>query len=62
MVGLQKIRAAFICTFLLCLAFCGQATAQKRVAPLVIGETFSIDSEVYAPARYNEALSRMYFL
>ena len=64
MVGLKKIRAAIICSFLFLSAFCGQAIAQNKSAPLVIGETFTIDSKilgerriinVYMPPGYKES-------
>lgn len=65
MVDLQKIRAAIIWScLLLCSAFCEQAIAQNKPAPLIIGDTFTIDSKilgerrvinVYKPPVYNES-------
>jgi hypothetical protein len=64
MVGLQRIQAAIIWSFLLYWAFCAQAIAQNKPAPLVIGDTFTIDSKilgerrvinVYMPPGYKES-------
>jgi uncharacterized protein len=64
MVGLQKIRAAIIWGLALSSAFCAQAIAQYKPAPLVIGETFTVDSKilgekrvinVYLPPGYKES-------
>lgn len=64
MVGLQKIRAAVIWCLVLSSALCAQAIAQNKPAPLVIGETFTIDSKilgekrvinVYLPPGYKES-------
>ena len=51
MVGLQRISTAIIWTFLLFSAFCAQAIAQNKALPLVIGETFTIDSKVLGETR-----------
>lgn len=64
MVGLQKIFAAIIWTFLFFSTFCAQAIAQNKALPLVVGETFTIDSRIlgerrviniYLPPGYKES-------
>ncbi len=61
MVGLQK---AVIWTFLVFSVFCSTVIAQNKTSPLVIGDTFSIDSKilgegrvinVYMPPGYKES-------
>jgi predicted alpha/beta superfamily hydrolase len=64
MVDLQNIRAIIIWSLLLCSAFSAQASAQNTHIPLVIGDTFTIDSKilgetrrinVYLPPGYTES-------
>ena len=43
MIGLQRIRAVFILTFLLFSLCRAQANAQSKIAPLIIDKTFTID-------------------
>lgn len=64
MVGLQKIRSVIIWSFLLYSALCEQVIAQNKPAPLIIGDTFTINSKilgerrtlnVYIPPGYKES-------
>ena len=49
--GRRPLRAAIVWIFLQCLAFSAQGIAQNKTSPLIIGETFTIDSKVLSETR-----------
>lgn len=49
--GLQKISTIIIWNFLFFSTFCAPAVAQNKPSPLVIGETFTIDSKILGETR-----------